>query len=268
MFSTASTTMVGCVLVVTHTVPRSGRLWTIALCTRFVVICCRSAREPLVAARSPEVSMVRPRSSARGRSVSVASSAMRDRSTSSRVKDRWSARLSRSNASVRSIARALTKWRRSTSSTVSRRGSLRATSRRVCVTASGVRSSWEALAANLCCSATCASSRASMVSKVSASSRNSSLRPSIWIRWESDPPAARRVAWVIRVRGASMAPARSHPPRSPNTSRNTSAQAAFGTKASSRSERLGPNIPGADSRQVRSAAGTPTRRRAARRRQP
>ena len=122
--------------------------------------------------------MVRPRFSARGRSVSVASSATRDRSTCSRVKDRWSARLSRSNASVRSIARVLTAWRRSTSSPVSRFGSLRATSRSVCVIASGVRSSWEALAANLCCSATCASSRASMVSKASASSRNSSLRPS------------------------------------------------------------------------------------------
>ena len=134
--------------------------------------------------------MVRPRFSARGRSVSVASSAMRDRSTCSRVKDRWSARLSRSNASVRSIARVLTAWRRSTSSPLSRFGSLRATSRSVCVIASGVRSSWEALAANLCCSATCASSRASMVSKASASSRNSSLRPSNWIRWESDPFAA------------------------------------------------------------------------------
>ena len=60
--------------------------------------------------------MVTPRPSARGRSVSVASSAMRDRSTGSRTKDRWSARLSRSSASVRSIARVLTKWRRSTSS--------------------------------------------------------------------------------------------------------------------------------------------------------
>ncbi len=66
--------------------------------------------------------MVRPRFSARGRSVSVASSAMRDRSTCSRVKDRWSARLSRSSASVRSIARVLTAWRRSTSSPVSRFG--------------------------------------------------------------------------------------------------------------------------------------------------
>ena len=128
-----------------------------------------------------------PRFSARGRSVSAASSAMSDRSTGSRVKDRWSARLSRSNASVRSIARVLTAWRRSTSSPLSRFGSLRATSRSVWVIASGVRSSWEALAANRCCSASCASSRASMVSKASASSRNSSLRPSSRIRWESDP---------------------------------------------------------------------------------
>jgi len=50
------------------------------------------------------------------------------------------------------------------------------------VIASGVRSSCEALAANLCCSATCASSCASMVSKASASSRNSSLRPGSRIR--------------------------------------------------------------------------------------
>jgi hypothetical protein len=50
----------------------------------------------MVGVMSPEVSMVTPRFSAKGRSVSVASSAMRDRSTCSRVKDRWSARLSRS----------------------------------------------------------------------------------------------------------------------------------------------------------------------------
>ena len=131
----------------------------------------------MVGVMSPEVSMVTPRSSASGRSVSVASSATRDRSTCSRVKDRRSARLSRSNASVRSIARVLTAWRRSTSSPVSRLGSLRATSSSVCVIASGVRSSWEALAANRCCSATCASSRASMASKASASSRNSSCGP-------------------------------------------------------------------------------------------
>ena len=131
--------------------------------------------------------MVTPCFSARGSSVSAASSAMRDRSTCSRVKDRWSARLSSSSASVRSIARALTARRRSTSSPLSRSGSLRATSSRVCVIASGVRSSWEALAANRCCSATCASSRASMVSKASASSRNSSLRPGSRIRWDERP---------------------------------------------------------------------------------
>jgi hypothetical protein len=49
----------------------------------------------------PEVSMARPRFSASGRSASVASSAMRDRSECSGVKDRWSARLSRSSASVK-----------------------------------------------------------------------------------------------------------------------------------------------------------------------
>jgi len=49
---------------------------------------------------------------------------------------------------------------------------------------SGVRSSWDALAANRCWCATCASSRASMVSKLSASSRNSSCRPSKAIRGE------------------------------------------------------------------------------------
>ena len=183
--------------------------------------------------------MVTPRSSARGRSVSVASSAIRDRSTCSRVKDRWSARLSRSSASVRSIARVLTAWRRSTSSPLSRFGSLRATSSSVCVIASGVRSSWEALAANRCCSATCASSRASMASKASASSRNSSLRPSSRIRWESDPVAAMRVASVMRVRGASIRPASSHPPTRPNTSRNASTAAALGAKTCRRSERMG-----------------------------
>jgi hypothetical protein len=36
-----------------------------------------------------------------------------------------------------------------------------------------------------------------------------------WIRWESDPFAAMRVASVMRVRGASMRPARSQPPTEP-----------------------------------------------------
>ena len=43
--------------------------------------------------------------------------------------------------------------------------------------ASGVRSSWEALAANLCCSETCVSSRARRPSTVSARSFSSSAGP-------------------------------------------------------------------------------------------
>ena len=180
--------------------------------------------------------MVTSRCSAKGTSVSVASSAMRDRSTCSRVNDRCSARLSKSNACVRSIARPLTTYRRSTSSPVTWSGSSRATSSSVCVIASGVRSSWEAFAANLRCSATCASSRASMMSKASASSRNSSLRPSSSIRCESDPFPAMRVASVIRVSGPSMRPASSHPPRRPNTSRDTITIAAPGQRSCARGQ--------------------------------
>ena len=239
VFSTQSVAPAASALVATQTVPSRCRLWTIALCTRFVPICSSRACEPMAGVTSPEVSMVSPRSSARGRSVSVASSAIRDRSTRSRMKARRSARLSRRSASVRSIARALTACRRSTSSPVSRPGSLRATSRSVWVIARGVRSSWDALAANLRCSATCASSRASIVSKASASSRNSSVRPSSRIRWESDPPAAMRVASVMRVSGASMRPARSQPPTSPNTSRNAMTAAALGANSCRRLDRTG-----------------------------
>ena len=82
VFSTVSMTDPGRMTVLTCTVPCSGRLWTIALCRRFVVICSKRVWEPTVGVMSPEVSMVTPRFSARGRSVSVASSAMvRDKST-------------------------------------------------------------------------------------------------------------------------------------------------------------------------------------------
>jgi hypothetical protein len=85
VFSTVSFTLVWWALVVTRTVPCSGRLRTIALCTRFALICSSSAGEPMVGVMSPEVSMVMPRCCASGRSVSVASSARRDRSTCSGV---------------------------------------------------------------------------------------------------------------------------------------------------------------------------------------
>ncbi len=232
MFSTTRVAPPGPVSVWTCTVPGSaapsGRLWTIALCTRFVVSCSRSAGEPVAGVTSPVVSIVTPRRPASGRSVSVASSARSERSTCSGVKERWSARLSTSSASVRSIARELTECSRSTSSPVAPSGSLRATSRNVWAIASGVRSSWEALAANRRCSATCASSRASMASKESASSRNSSRRPGRRIRCASDPPEARRVASVICASGASMRPARNQPPTRPNTSRNAITSVAAG----------------------------------------
>ena len=152
-----------------------------------------------------------PRSSASGSSVSVASSATSDRSTSSRVKERWSARLSRSSASVRSIARALTACRRSTSSPSSRSGSLRATSRSDCVIASGVRSSCEALAANLCCSATCAWSRASRPSMVSARSFSSSRGPASARRSCRLRSEICRVVAVIARSGRRTRPATSQP---------------------------------------------------------
>ena len=56
-----------------------------------------------------------------------------------------------------------------------------------------------------------------MVSKTSASSRNSSLRPGSRIRWDSDPFAAIRAASAIRVSGASIRPARIHPPQENRT---------------------------------------------------
>ena len=88
---------------------------------------------------------------------------------------------------------------------------LRATSSSVCVIASGVRSSWEALAAKRCCSATWASSRASMASKASASSRNSSLPP-----FQPDPvgerPRRGRAGGVGDARQGGEHPAGEEPP--------------------------------------------------------
>ena len=56
---------------------------------------------------------------------------------------------------------------------------------------------------------------------------------------ESDPVAAVRVASVMRVKGASIRPARSHPPRRPKTSRNAITSAAFGAKTCRRLDRTG-----------------------------
>ena len=124
--------------------------------------------------------------------------------------------------------------RRSTSSPSTRSGSLQATvERRLCNRQTGVRSSWEAFAANLCCSAMCDSSRDKRwrsSRRRPQAARNSSLVPGSRIRWESDPFAAMRVASVMRVSGASMRPASSQPPTRPKTSRNPITADALGAK--------------------------------------
>ncbi len=139
---------------------------------------------------------------------------------------------------MRSIARVFTVCRRSTSSGALA-GSLRATSSSDCVIASGVRSSCEALAANRWCSATWDSSCSSMVSKTSASSRNSSARPGSRTRCDSDPREASLAASAIRVSGESIRPARNQPPTRPARSSNASATAAARPKMRERRNWLG-----------------------------
>src|SRR5262249_443848 len=60
------------------------------------------------------------------------------------------------------------------------------------------------------------------------------------IRWASDPLAAMRVASVMRDRGASIRPARIHPPSRPNTSRNASTMVAARVKSRRRKEKVEP----------------------------
>jgi hypothetical protein len=58
------------------------------------------------------------------------------------------------------------------------------------------------------------------------------------IRWASDPFVAMRVASAIRDRGASIRPARIHPPSRPNTNRKTSTAPAAGAKLRARPARV------------------------------
>ena len=121
MFSTVRTTHSCWTAVVTCTEPCSARSWTTASWTRFVVIWSRRAGEPTVGVTSPEVVMVTPSAQRRGagsRSPPPPGATGRGGPT----KDRWSVRLRRSRASVRSIARVLTARRRSWSARVSSSG--------------------------------------------------------------------------------------------------------------------------------------------------
>ncbi len=110
VFSTTRATPDEVVRVVTHAPPPDGTLCTIALCSRFVVSWSRSAREADVAAASPAVvdrdaALLGEREQHLGRLLREE----RQVDGLSRAKLRWSARLSTSSASVRSMARVLTR---------------------------------------------------------------------------------------------------------------------------------------------------------------
>jgi len=111
---------------------------------------------------------------------------------------------------------------------VSPPGSLRATSRSVCVIASGVRSSWERWPRISCCRRRVRRAARSMVSKMSASSRNSSDGLSNSIRWESDPGRRQACRVGDAVQGPSnVGPGReTNPPRRPKTIRTSPASFA------------------------------------------
>ena len=71
------------------------------------------------------------------------------------------------------------------------------------MTDSGVRSSWLALATNSRWLSKAASSRPSIASKVSASSRSSSSGPPRLIRWSSVSVDSARAVWVSFAIGRS-----------------------------------------------------------------
>ena len=198
--------------------------------------------------------MVTPCFSAKGRSVSVASSAMRDRSRCSGVKDFWSARLSRSSASVRSIARVLTAVEAVDEFAVV---VVRIVAGHV-EKGLGDRERGAQFVGGVGCESLlfgdCALRAGRAWCRRRRRVRGTRLcGPVARIRWESDPVVAVRVASVMRVRGASMRPARSHPPRRPNTSRNAPKMAAAGAKSRRRPDRSGASGAAASHEQRRCA---------------
>ncbi len=201
-----------------------------AFWTRFVTTRRRSAPERTACVASPVTSSVIWRCSARGSSVSAASSAIRDRSTASRVKFLRSPRLSSRRASVRSIARVLTTWRRSRSSPGRARGRC---GRRPGVSArspAGCGSFMGGVRGEPLLFGDVGFELPEHGVEHVGEFAEFVLRPSMLIRWDSDPFAAIRAASAIRVSGASIRPARIHPPTRPNTSRKASAWAARGRR--------------------------------------
>ena len=175
----------------------------------------------------------------------MASSAMSDRSTGSGANDRWSARLSRSNASVRSIARALTAWRRSTSSSAAAarivagdvEQGLRDRQRRAQFVGGvgGEPLLFGDVGLEPC---------EHRVEGVGELAELVVGGPAAGFGARAIRSRRMRVASVMRVSGASIRPASSHPPTRPNTSRNASTAAALGAKTCRRLDRTGKTLAG------------------------
>jgi hypothetical protein len=174
----------------------------------------QQARSPATGA-PPSTELTRsPSRSASGRATDSASAAASDRSTGSLALSWRSLRASVSRPSIsrslRSLAsRTRSAIARSSAGLVSRSAS--ATSTSVRVMARGVRSSWEALATKRRWVSKAVSSRASIWSKVSASSFSSSSGPCRLIRSCRVLPSSRLAVAVIACSGRSTRPATSQP---------------------------------------------------------
>ncbi len=101
------------------------------------------------------------------------------------------------------------------------------------MTASGVRSSCEALAMNRCCPSNAACSRPSISSNVSASSRSSSRGPVAATRADRSCQDAARAAKVIRCTGRSARPAKIHPSAAARTMTTASVISEYRSRCAS-----------------------------------
>ena len=199
------------------TVPPAGRLWTIAFSTRFVTTRDRSAGDqrssPLAGDLDRDPAVLGEREQPLGHLLDE------QREVDGLMREGSLVGAAEHEQRFGEVDRsALTAWRRARSSSVT--AVLRATSSSVCVIASGC-----AARGRRCREPT-------LLGDVGFELREHGVEgvrqlaelvvgPSRSIRCDSEPFAARRVASVIRLSGASMRPARNHPPSSPKARRNS-----------------------------------------------
>ena len=189
-------------------------LCRIALSSRLPIIRSSSAGSPRTTAGSRSTLIPTCASWARARRSVTQSPASEPRSTGSA---RRSADSLRASSSRLSISRSLRSTVSRTASPIARSSlalaseSASATSISVRMIASGVRSSWDALATKCRWLANAESSRASMPSNVSASSLSSSAGPTSPMRSPRFSPETRRAVAVIFRSGLSARPASSQP---------------------------------------------------------